>query len=330
MCTDHFEGVMLRERHGRTIATLETIPLSHLPDGDVQVRVEFSDLNFKDGLAVTGAGKVTRGFPLIPGIDLAGTVEESVSPRFKPGDRVLLTGWGVGEKWSGGFAQRARVKSEWLLHLPEGMTTREAMTYGTAGLTAGLAAWALKRHGVERAREILVTGSAGGVGSIAIVLLARLGYRVVASTGRPKEEPYLKRLGAESILSRDVLAAPSKPMMSERWGGVIDTVGSQTLASALAGVAERGAVAVCGLAGGADLNTTVLPFILRGITIIGIESVRHPANERKEIWNWMKSVLPGGLPTEMVSEIKLGDVLAAAQAILEGKVRGRMVIDLSG
>lgn len=326
MTDGRFSALVLRQSDGLTAAAVEHLAVGDLPDGEVRVAVEYSDLNYKDGLAVTGAGKVVRQFPMVPGIDFAGTVESSSSPRFKPGDKVVLTGWGVGESWWGGFAEKASVQSAWLVALPNGMTTRQAMSFGTAGLTAGLAVDALERHGLDPAREILVTGAAGGVGSVAVALLSRLGYRVAASTGRPEQEAYLKDLGAESVIAREVLATPSKPMTSERWGGVIDTVGGQTLATALAGLCERAAAAACGLAGGADLPASILPFILRGVTLIGIESVRCPIEQRERIWSRLAELTPDGLSEAMVQEITLQDAPAQAQAIIEGRVRGRTLV----
>lgn len=326
MTKKSFNALVLRQDENGTVAMMEPLSIDDLPSGDVCIAVEYSNLNYKDGLAITGTGKVVRSFPMVPGIDFAGTVEKSASPLFNPGDKVILTGWGVGETWWGGFAEKASAKSEWLVALPAGMTTKQAMSYGTAGLTAGLAVNALERHGVDRTREILVTGASGGVGSVAVLMLAQLGYRVVASTGRPEQEAWLKELGAESIIARDVLAAPSKPLLSERWGGVIDTVGSHTLASAMAGVCNRGAVAVCGLAGGADLPTTILPFILRGIAVIGIESVRCPIEDRRRVWPRLASLFPNGLPDSLVQEVSLADVVSPAKSILQGQVRGRIVV----
>jgi acrylyl-CoA reductase (NADPH) len=265
---------------------------------------------------------------LVPGIDFAGVVENSESPRFTRGDAVVLTGWGVGEIWWGGFAQRARVKSDWLVPLPAGMTARQAMAYGTAGLTAMLCVNAVDRHGIDRAREVLVTGAAGGVGSIAIVLLAKLGYRVTASSGRPEQAAYLKRLGAESVIDRSTLSSPSKPMLPERWGGAVDTIGSQTLATVLAGVAYAGAVAATGLAGGWDLPATVLPFIRRGVTLIGVDSVYCPTPKRLDAWRRLAELLPTGLPGDVVEEINLADVPKRAGAILSGQVRGRSVVKI--
>jgi len=326
MTKKSFNALVLRQDGKGPVATMEPLSIDDLPDGDVRIAVEYSNLNYKDGLAITGLGKVVRSFPMIPGIDFAGTVEASRSPLFNPGDKVILTGWGVGEIWWGGFAEKASVKSEWLVALPATMTSRQAMSYGTAGLTAGLAVNALERHGVDRTREILVTGASGGVGSVAVFMLAQLGYRVVASTGRPEQEAWLRELGAESIITRDVLATPSKPLLSERWAGVIDTVGSHTLASAMAGVCSRGAVAVCGLAGGSDLPTTLLPFILRGITVIGIESVRCSIEDRRRVWSRLACLFPDGLPDSLVQEVSLAEVVPPAKSILQGQVRGRIVV----
>jgi acrylyl-CoA reductase (NADPH) len=325
---DRFDALMLRESGGEVVAGIERIGLADLPDGDVTVAVQYSGLNYKDSLAITGQRHIARELPLVPGIDFAGIVENSESPRLTLGDAVVLTGWGVGETWWGGFAQKARVKSDWLVPLPAGMTARQSMAYGTAGLTAMLCVNAVDRHGIDRAREVLVTGAAGGVGSVAIVLLAKLGYRVTASRGRAEQAAYLKGLGAESVIDRSTLSSPSKPLLPERWGGVVDTIGSQTLATALAGVAYAGAVAATGLAGGWDLPATVLPFIRRGVTLIGIDSVYCPTPKRLDAWRRLTELLPTGLPGDVVEEINLADVPKRAKAILSGQVRGRIVVKI--
>jgi acrylyl-CoA reductase (NADPH) len=328
MTSDEFQGLLLREVDGAITATVETLQTSDLPDGDVTVRVEYSDVNYKDGMAITGVGhrRIAQFFPFIPGIDFAGVVEDSRSTRFAPGDRVVLTGWGVGEKWWGGYAQKARVKAEWLVPLPDGMTTRSAMALGTAGFSAMLCVDALDRHGLDRSREVLVTGAAGGVGSVSVMLLKQLGYRVVASSGRAEEEGYLRSLGAESVIARSHLSEPSQPLLPERWAGVIDTVGSHTLATALAATVYDGAVAAIGLVAGRDLPTTVLPFIIRSVTLIGIDSVYCPTNRRLRAWQRLTELLPEGLPNQVVEEIGLSDLPERAAAILKGKTRGRLVV----
>ncbi len=300
-----------------------------LMDGDVTVRVEWSTVNYKDGLAVTGKAPVVRRFPMVPGIDFVGMVESSTHPDWKPGDRVILNGWGVGETHLGAYAEKARVKGDWLVPVPPGMTGREAMTIGTAGYTAMLCVMALERHGITPDRgPIVVTGAAGGVGSVAVALLARLGFKVIASTGRTAEADYLKGLGASEIIDRAELSQPGKPLGKERWAGGIDAVGSQTLANVLAQTRYGGAVAACGLAGGMDLPTTVAPFILRGVSLLGIDSVMCPLAVRREAWKRLASDLDRGKLAAMSNEIGLAGVLVAAPAILEGKVRGRIVVKI--
>jgi acrylyl-CoA reductase (NADPH) len=321
-----FRALVLREGAKVPAASIDTVTEDQLPAGDVTVAVEYSGLNYKDGLAITGKGRIVRVYPMVPGIDLAGKVEQSTSPTFKPGDEVILTGWGVGESHWGGYAEKARVRAEWLVPLPAGMTPRRAMIFGTAGFTAMLCVDALETHGVDRSREVLVTGAAGGVGSVAVALLGRLGYRVTAATGRPTLTPYLKSLGAEAIIDRSELAAPCKPLLSERWGGVVDTVGGQTLATALAGVVCDGTATACGLAGGSDLPTTVMPFILRGVRLIGITSARCPMSRRLAAWRRLAELLPDGLPDEAVEEIGLAELPEKAEAILAGQVRGRVIV----
>jgi len=298
-----------------------------LMDGDVTVGVEWSTLNYKDGLALTGKAPVVRRFPMIPGIDLAGHVEASSHAEWKPGDEVILNGWGLGETHLGAYGAKARVKGDWLVPLPPGMSGREAMAIGTAGYTAMLAVMALERHGVAPAGgPVVVTGAAGGVGSVAIALLAKLGYAVIASTGRPQEADYLKRLGATEIIDRAELASPGRPLAKERWAGGIDSVGSHTLANVLAMTRYGGAVAACGLAGGMDLPASVAPFILRAVSLLGIDSVMCPQPIRREAWKRLASDLDRGKLHEMVSEIGLPDVIEAGGAIMDGKVRGRTVV----
>ena len=310
-----------------TIAELDE---SQLPDGDVTVRVEWSTINYKDGLAITGKSPVVRKFPLTPGIDFAGTVEASSHPDFRTGDRVVLNGWGVGEGHSGGLAQKARVKGDWLIPLPPAFTTRQAMAIGTAGYTAMLCAQALERHGVTPGQgEVLVTGASGGVGSVAIALLAQRGFRVVASTGKLAESDYLMRLGASEVIDRATLSAPGKPLARERWAGVVDTVGSHTLANACAATKYGCAVAACGLASGMDFPASVAPFILRAITLYGIDSVMAPKTKRLAAWNALAAGLDLAKLEAMTHEIALSAAMAAGADILAGKVRGRLVVDVN-
>ena len=323
-----FRALVAREEGGRQSVALETLTDADLPAADVTVDVEFSSFNYKDGLALAGRNRILRHYPIIPGIDFAGTVAQSASPRFRPGDKVVLTGFGVGENWSGGFAERARVKSAWLVALPAGLDTRQAMAIGTAGFTAMLAVLALERHGIAKGGEVLVTGAAGGVGSIAIRLLSRLGYRVTALTGRPAERDFLESLGAGAILERAAYQAPGKPLQAERWQGAVDSVGGTILANVLAATAYGGAVAACGLAGGADLPTSVFPFILRGVALLGIESVQCPLALREEAWRRLARGLTAADLAAVTEEIGLGDLPARAEAILAGQVRGRTVVNV--
>jgi acrylyl-CoA reductase (NADPH) len=309
---------------------LRELSLDELPPGEVLVRVAYSSLNYKDGLAITGAGKVIRSFPMVPGIDLAGVVVESASPDYRPGDEVLLTGWGVGERHWGGLSQMARVRAEWLVPKPRGLSLHQAMGIGTAGFTAMLCVMALEEHGLKPGgREVLVSGAAGGVGSIAVALLARLGYRVVAATGRSQERPYLESLGAAEILERSVLTAPAKPLESERFAAAVDTVGGAVLAGVLPRVAYGGSVAACGNAGGVRLETTVFPFILRGVSLLGIDSVMCPRERRLRAWERLAHDLPLNLLEASVRTVDLAAVPELARQILAGQVRGRVVVDLN-
>ena len=302
---------------------------SQLPSGDVDLRIEYSTLNYKDALAVTNRGAIVRAWPMVPGIDLAGVVESSRDARWQPGDRVVVTGWGLGEQHWGGLAQRARLSGDWLLALPAAFSTRQAMVIGTAGFTAALCALALRRHRLQPGDgEVLVTGAAGGVGSIAVTLLAGLGYRVVASTGRPQEAAYLEALGAARLLDRSELSAPGKPLQKERWAGVVDTVGSHTLANACAQTRWNGAVAACGLAQGADFPVTVMPFILRGVSLYGINSVQNPTEERGEAWELLARHADSARLASMTNEIGLSEVIDFAPRLLGGQVRGRTVVDV--
>ena len=302
-----------------------------LMPGDVTVRVDFSTVNYKDGLALTGRAPVVRVWPLTPGIDFSGQIETSSHPGFAAGDRVVLNGWGVGETHHGGYAQRARVKGDWLVKLPDAISNARAMAIGTAGYTAMLAVMALERQGVAPSSgDVLVTGAAGGVGSVAIALLAGLGYRVIASTGRRETESgYLTGLGAAEIIDRAELAAPGRPLGKERWAGAVDSVGSHTLANVLAGTRYGGAVAACGLAQGMDLAASVAPFILRGITLAGIDSVMCPAPRRAEAWARLAKDLDLTKLDAMTGHATLADVPALGEAILKGEVRGRIVVDVN-
>jgi acrylyl-CoA reductase (NADPH) len=313
---------------GQTVA-LTDFDDNDLMEGDVTVRVEWSTVNYKDGLALTGKAPVVRRFPMIPGIDLCGTVETSTNAAWKAGDKVILNGFGLGETHLGGYGARARVKGEWLVPLPPGMSGRDAMAIGTAGYTAMLSVMALERQGVAPdSGPVVVTGAAGGVGSVAIALLAKLGYRVIASTGRSQEAPYLTGLGAAEIIDRAELAGTPRPLNKERWAGGIDTVGSTTLANVLSMTKYGGAVAACGLAGGMDLPASVAPFILRGVCLLGIDSVQCPLKTRREAWNRLASDLDRGKLPAMTTEIGLGQAPDFAAAIVEGRVRGRIVVKI--
>jgi acrylyl-CoA reductase (NADPH) len=324
-----FRALLLDQSADGITAEVTDVDDDRLPAGDVTVAVEWSSLNYKDGMILKGIGRLVRDYPHVPGIDLAGTVEDSADPRFAPGDRVVLTGWRVGEVWWGGYATRARVKADWLTKVPDGMTTRQAMAVGTAGFTAMLAVDQLQRHGVSTADPVLVTGAAGGVGSTAVILLARLGYQVTASTGRVATEgDALRALGATDVIDRAELAeAPTRPLLSERWGGAVDAVGSGTLAHVLAETRYGGAVAACGLAAGNDLPTTVIPFLLRGVTLYGIDSVMCPAERRTATWQRLAEVLDLDALESMTSEATLADLPALADEILAGRTRGRVVVN---
>ncbi|ABM93863.1 acrylyl-CoA reductase (NADPH) [Methylibium petroleiphilum] len=325
-----FRALMLTQVDRRTHAELVELDESQLPPGDVTVRIEYSSLNFKDALAVTGRGAVVKNWPLVPGIDLAGVVERSSDPAWQPGDRVVVNGWGLGETEWGGLAQKARLSPQCLLRLPAAFTTREAMAIATAGYTAALCVIALQRHGLEPgADEVLVTGAAGGVGSVAVALLAGLGFRVVASTGRPAEAEYLRFLGAAAILDRAELSSPGKPLQSERWAGVVDTVGSHTLVNACAQTQWHGAVTACGLAQGSDLPGTVMPFILRGITLYGINCMRVDEATRRLAWELLAQHVRSDQLAQMTQEIGLSEVIAYSPGLLDGKVRGRTVVDVN-
>ncbi len=324
-----FTGILVTKDGAGYRATLQQIDDTPAGDGDVTVRVEWSTLNYKDGLALTGTSPVVRRFPLVPGIDFAGTVTHSAHATWKPGDQVILNGWGVGESHHGGLAQQARVPGDWLVALPPAFSTRQAMAIGTAGYTAMLCVLALEKHGIRPADgEVLVTGANGGVGSVAIALLAKLGYTVVASTGRPAEADYLRALGASSIIDRAELSTPGKPLGKERWAGVVDAVGSHTLANACATTRRAGAVAACGLAGGMDFPASVAPFILRGISLYGIDSVMCPLPLRQQAWQRLAQDLDVAKLESMTREISLDQAVATGAALLQGSVRGRVVVKL--
>jgi len=311
-------------------AAIKTLDDDNLPEGDVTVQVAYSTINYKDGLAITGKAPVVRKFPLVAGIDFAGTVESSSHPAWKTGDAVVLNGWGVGETHSGGLAQRARVRGDWLVALPAGLTPRQAMAIGTAGYTAMLCVMALEGHGLTPASgDVLVTGANGGVGSVAIVLLSKLGFRVIASTGRVDEAEALKALGAAEVIDRAELSAPGKPLAKERWAGVVDAVGSHTLANACAGTKYRGAVAACGLAQGMDFPGSVAPFILRGVTLYGIDSVMAPKALRQQAWARLAQDLDLVKLDSAVREIPLAGAIDAAAEILAGRIRGRLVVNVN-
>jgi acrylyl-CoA reductase (NADPH) len=322
-----FKAIVVDKAESGQTVGLADFDERELMEGDVTVGVEYSTLNYKDGLALTGKAPVVRRFPMIAGIDFAGTVQSSSHPAWKPGDKVILNGWGLGETHLGGYAQKARVKGDWLVRLPQSMSTRQAMAIGTAGYTAMLAVMALERAGVAPARgAVIVTGAAGGVGSVAIALLAKLGYTVIASTGRPAEAGYLKGLGATEVIERKELTGPVRPLSKERWAGGIDAVGSTTLANVLSMTRYGGAVAACGLAGGMDLPTSVAPFILRGVSLIGIDSVMCPLAMRQQAWGRLETDLDQAKIAAMTAEIGLGEVIDAGARVVAGEVRGRIVV----
>ena len=324
-----FKAIVIEKAESGTRSSLTDFDEGNLMDGDVTVRVEYSTVNYKDGLAVTGKAPVVRRFPMIAGIDAAGTVESSTHPAWKPGDKVILNGWGCGETHLGGYGAKMRVKGDWLVPLPATMSARDAMAIGTAGYTAMLAAMALEQHGLTPERgPIAVTGANGGVGSVAIAILARRGFTVHAVTGRPQEADYLKSLGAAEIVARQELTGPAKPLAKERWAGAVDAVGSTTLANLLSMTRYGGAVAACGLAGGMDLPTSVAPFILRGVCLYGIDSVMCPLDRRKTAWKRLEKELDRQKLAAMTTEIGLSDVPKAAAAILNGEVRGRIVVKI--
>jgi acrylyl-CoA reductase (NADPH) len=325
-----FRALVLHEEGGKVVPRIEAVDEARLPAGEVTVAVECSTLNYKDGMILQGIGRLVRNYPLVPGIDFAGTVELSDSPEFKPGDPVILTGWRVGEAQWGGYAEKARVPASYLVRRPDGLSARQAMAIGTAGFTAMLAVVALERHGLRPGGgDVLVTGAAGGVGSVAVTLLSRLGHRVVASTGRPEQRDYLTELGAAELIDRAILSAkPTRPLDRERWAGAIDAVGGNTLATILTQLNYRASVAACGLAGGSDLPATVIPFLLRGVNLLGIDSVMCPRDDRIAAWQRLAQDLPLEKLDRMTQTVPLSALPDLAPEILGGQVRGRIVVDV--
>jgi acrylyl-CoA reductase (NADPH) len=328
--SESFKAILIsRDAEKRQSVAVTQLTEADLMDGDVTVSIEATTINYKDGLAITGKAPVIRRFPLVPGIDFAGTVISSSHPGWKSGDKVILNGWGTGETHHGAFAERSRVKGDWLVPLPEGMTAKDAMAVGTAGYTAMLAVMALERHGITPERgPVVVTGAAGGVGSVAISILSRLGFHVIASTGRLSESDYLTRLGAAEIIAREELSGPAKPLARERWAGGVDSVGSHTLANVLSMTSYGGAIAACGLAGGMDLPSSVAPFILRGVSLLGIDSVMAPREIRLEAWRRIATLLDHEKLSAMSTTIGFDGILAAAHDIVEGRIRGRVVVEM--
>jgi acrylyl-CoA reductase (NADPH) len=323
-----FAALVLRETDDGQAGAIERLTDADLPEGDVTVAVDYSSLNYKDGMALTGAGRIIRSYPMVPGIDFSGTVVESSSPEFDPGDGVILTGWGVGERFWGGYSERQRVQSKWLVKRPESMSSRDAMAIGTAGLTAMMCVMALEEGGVEPGDgPVLVTGSAGGVGSLAVAVLAGRGYDVAAVTGRPETHDYLRSLGARRLLGRDDLSGPAKPLESETWAGAVDTVGSSILAKVLSQMKYSGVVAACGLAAGFDLPTTVMPFILRGVRLQGIDSVMAPRAVRDAAWERLAVDLPESALERAAEVVPMSELLERGPSILAGEVRGRWIVD---
>lgn len=323
-----FNALVLEQEEGKTLSAVKQLELTDLPDEDVLVEVTYSSLNYKDGLAITGTGKIVHSFPMVPGIDLAGVVKESRSPDYQVGDQVIMTGWSVGERYWGGYSQYARLKPEWLVKMPEGMDAKTAMEIGTAGLTSMLCVMALEEGGITPDKgPIVVTGAACGVGSVAVAILNKLGYDVAAVTGRESTHDYLRGLGAKELLSREEMAAAPRPLEKQRWAGAIDTVGDTMLARVIAETDYRGTVAACGLAGGYKLPTTVMPFILRGVRLQGVDSVMCPVDIRTQAWNRLLTDLPEGALGEIASVVGLAELPQAAADIVAGKVRGRTLVD---
>ncbi len=330
---DTFKAFVLRQENGKTIQAIENLTVDDLPEGDVLVAVDYSSLNYKDGMAIAGVGKIVRQFPMVPGIDLAGTVLESSSRLYRSGDKVVLTGWSVGERYWGGYTQKARVRSEWLVPLPEGMDTKKTMMIGTAGFTAMLCVMTLEGAGITPDKgTVLVTGAAGGVGSVAVAILGKLGYRIAALTapGQENSHDYLRSLGATEFVGGPEWNELPRPLETQRWMGAIDTVGSKVLSRVLAEMDYLGCVANCGLAGGFDLTTTVMPFILRGVSLRGVDSVMCPLEKRKLAWKRLAADLPAQALESINSQaLSLADLPAAAAEIVAGKVRGRLLVDLN-
>jgi acrylyl-CoA reductase (NADPH) len=326
-----FKALMLtQDKAGRTISEVRQLTDNDLPAGDVLVAVNYSSLNYKDGLAITGKGKIVRTWPMVPGIDLAGSVLESDSADYAVGDKIVLTGWSVGEKYWGGYSQRQRVQSKWLVPLPDGLDGERAMVIGTAGFTAMLCVMTLEEAGITPDKgTVLVTGAAGGVGSVATAILANLGYKVAAVSGRPEAQDFLRQLGASEFVSREEINKPSRALEGQRWAGAVDTVGSTLLARVLAEMHYGGCVAACGLAGGADLPTTVMPFILRNVSLRGVDSVMCPVDRRKEAWGRLVRDLPAGALGEIGQTVSLEELPKAAEQIIAGQVRGRVIVDLN-
>ncbi len=328
--TETFKALVLTQEDGRTVSTMRNLRDTDLPDGDVLLAVEYSSLNYKDGLAITGKGKIVRQWPLVPGIDLAGRVLESASPDYSAGDNVVLTGWGVGEKYWGGYSQHQRVQSKWLVPLPAGLDSRRAMAIGTAGFTAMLCVMTLEEAGVTPNKgPVLVTGATGGVGSISVAILHKLGYQVTAVSGKPDAEGFLRDLGATEILTRDEMSQPPRPLEGQRWAGAVDTVGSTMLARVIAETDYNGCVAACGLAGGFDLPTTVMPFILRNVSLRGVDSVSCPVERRKQAWQRLVSDLPTRALGEIGQVASLEQLPELAEKITTGAIRGRVIVDLN-
>ena len=327
---DRFKGILLTRDENKVMSVNVTeLGLDDLMEGDVVVEVEWTTINYKDGLAITGKGPVVRRWPMVPGIDCAGTVVSSENERFKAGDKVILNGFGVGEVHTGAYAAYARLKGDWLIPMPQGMDGRSAMAIGTAGYTAMLSVMALERHGITPGRgPVVVTGANGGVGTVAIALLGKLGYEVIASTGRTEEADFLKSLGASEVIHRDELSNPAKPLAKERWAGAVDAVGSHTLANVLSMTSYGGAVTACGLAQGMDLPTSVAPFILRGVSLLGIDSVMAPLALRQEAWSRLVTDLDMDKLEALSTEIGFDGIIDAAHSIIDGKVRGRVVVDM--
>jgi acrylyl-CoA reductase (NADPH) len=324
-----FKALLLEKPDTGFRASVQSVDESQLPDGDVLVRIDHSTLNYKDGLAITNNGPVVRAWPMVAGIDGAGSVLESSHPDWKAGDKVVHNGWGVGETRWGCLAQKARLKGDWLVPLPPAFTTRQAMSIGTAGYTAMLCVLALERHGLKPGDgEVLVTGATGGVGSVATALLAKLGHRVTAATGKAQEADYLTRLGAAAVIDRNELSAAGKPLQKERWAAVVDAVGSQTLANALAQTRYGGVVAACGLAQGSDLPSTVMPFILRGVTLAGVDSVMAPLPLRRQAWQRLATDLDPAKLEAITQQVSLDQAIEHAQLLMQGKVRGRVVVNI--